>query len=160
MDLILLRHGKAENTSNTGDFGRVLVPRGREQARRAGCLVKGGEMLPEIVLTSPLVRARQTADEFCGAAGIPGPILQGWLASGMSPATAVSELGAFREFQRVAIIGHEPDLSRLIEWLLGTAAGAVEVKKGTLAGVRFHPPGRHGSLLFLVPPKLTDDLGE
>jgi phosphohistidine phosphatase len=122
--------------------------------------VKAAEMLPEIVLTSPLVRARQSADEFCGAAEIAGPILQEWLASGMSPATAVSELGAFREFQRVAIVGHEPDLSRLIEWLLGTAAGAVEVKKGTLAGVRFQPPGRHGSLLFLVPPKLADDLGE
>jgi len=128
MDLILLRHGKAENTSVDGDFSRALVEKGREQARRAGKLLKNAGTLPDIVLTSPLLRARQTADEFCQAAGVPGAVIQGWLACGMTPDMAISELTGFRDFKRVALVGHEPDFSQLIEWILGVVHGEVEVK--------------------------------
>ncbi len=157
MDLIILRHGKAENTSMDGDFSRALVEKGREQARRAGERLKSAAVLPDIVLTSPLLRARQTADEFCQAAGMPGPVIQGWLASGMPPDMAVRELAAFRDFKRVAIVGHEPDLSQLIEWILGAASRSIEVKKGTIACLRFTPPARHGVLAYLIPPKLTEE---
>lgn len=156
MDLILLRHGKAENTSLDGDFSRALVEKGREQARRAGKLLRSAGVVPDIVLTSPLLRARQTADEFCQAAEIPGPVIQGWLACGMAPDIAFSELAGFREFKRIAIVGHEPDFSHLIEWVLGTESASIEVKKGTLACLRVAPPARHGSLAYLIPPKLTD----
>ena len=67
-----------------------MVEKGRKQARRAAKLLKAADMLPDIVLTSPLVRARQTADEFCDAAGIPGATIQGWLACGMAPETAMA----------------------------------------------------------------------
>ena len=157
MDLIILRHGKAENTSMDGDFSRALVEKGREQARRAGERLKGAGVLPDIVLTSPLLRARQTADEFCQAAGMPGPVIQSWLASGMPPAMAIRELAAFRDFKRVAIVGHEPDFSQLIEWILGAASRSIEVKKGTIACLRIAPPSRHGVLAYLIPPRLTDE---
>ncbi len=157
MDLILLRHGKAENTSMDGDFSRALVEKGREQARRAGERLKGAGVLPDIVLTSPLLRTRQTADEFCQAAGMPGPVIQSWLASGMPPDMAIRELAAFRDFKRVAIVGHEPDFSQLIEWILGAASRSIEVKKGTIACLRVAPPSRHGVLAYLIPPKLTDE---
>lgn len=156
MDLILLRHGKAEDTSPGGDFSRELVERGREQARRAARLLKAAGKLPEIVLTSPLIRARQTAEEFCRTAGMPGELIQGWLACGMTSETAMSELLAFREFKRVMIVGHEPDFSGLIEWLLG-ASGAIEIKKGSLACLRINPPSRTAALKYLIPPKLADD---
>ena len=156
MDLILLRHGKAENTSVDGDFSRALVEKGREQARRAGKLLKNAGTLPDIVLTSPLLRARQTADEFCQAAGVPGAVIQGWLACGMTPDMAISELTGFRDFKRVALVGHEPDFSQLIEWILGVVHGEVEVKKGAIACLRITPPSREGSLAYLIPPKLTD----
>ncbi len=157
MELILLRHGKAQDTNADGDFSRVLVEKGREQARRAARLLKAADALPSIVLTSPLLRARQTADEFCQAAGIPGSVIQGWLASGMRPETAIAELVAFREFGRVAIVGHEPDFSSLIEWLLGAEGGSIEVKKGAIASIRIQPPSRRGTLCYLIPPKLVDD---
>ena len=139
-----------------GDFSRALVEKGREQARRAGKLLKSAGTLPDIVLTSPLLRARQTADEFCDAAGMPGAVIQGWLASGMNPETAVRELTAFRDFKRVAIVGHEPDFSQLIEWILGTTASSIEMKKGAIACLRVAPPSRHGALAYLIPPKLAD----
>ncbi len=156
MDLILLRHGKAENTSMDGDFSRTLAEKGREQARRAGKLLNSAGTLPDIVLTSPLLRARQTAEEFCQAAGIPGPMIQGWLTCGMAPDMAIRELVAFRDFKRVAIVGHEPDLSQLIEWILGTTDRSIVVKKGTIACLRIAPPSRHGTLTYLIPPKLAD----
>lgn len=158
MDLILLRHGKAETINPKGDSARELVEKGRQQARRAGQLLKDSKWQPEIVLTSPLVRARQTADEFCECAGVPGPVIQGWLACGMDPERALEELAGFREFKRVAIVGHEPDFSELIQWVLGTTGGSVEVKKGALACLQVTPPSRHGSLVFLIPPKLSADV--
>jgi phosphohistidine phosphatase len=157
MDLILLRHGKAEDNNPGGDSARELVDKGREQARRVGKLLKQADCLPEIVLTSPLIRARQTAEEFCRVSGVPGAVIQGWLACGMAPETALSEIAGFREFKRLAIVGHEPDLSQLIHFLLGTAGGCVSMKKGAIACVRISPPSRHGKLLYLIPPKLADD---
>lgn len=157
MELILLRHGKAEDANVGGDFSRVLVEKGREQARRAARLLKAAGGLPDIVLTSPLQRARQTADEFCQTAGIPGAVTQGWLASGMNPETALAELAAFREFKRVAIVGHEPDFSTLIRLILGAQGGSIEVKKGAIACVKIQPPTRRGNLIYLIPPKLAED---
>lgn len=157
MELILLRHGKAENTNPGGDFSRELVEKGREQSRRAARLLKGAGKLPDIVLTSPLIRARQTADEFCTTAAIPGAVIQGWLASGMHPETALAELSAFRDFKQVAIVGHEPDFSSLVEWILGVGGGGVEIKKGAIACLTVSPPSRHGLLRYLIPPKLAED---
>lgn len=155
MDLILLRHGLAVDTHPDGDFPRALVDKGREQARRAAKLLKGAGWLPEIVLTSPLVRARQTADEFCQTADMPGPVIQGWLACGMTPETAMTELTAYRDFKSVAIVGHEPDFSELIQWILGAGGSSVEVKKGAIACLRISPPSQKGMLRYLVPPKLA-----
>jgi phosphohistidine phosphatase len=158
MELLLLRHGKAENFNVNGDFQRELLDKGREQARRASRILNNAGLLPEIVLTSPLVRARQTADEFCTSAKIPGPVIQSWLASGMAPESAMAELAAFRDFKRVAIVGHEPDFSILVEWILGVTGGGVEFKKGAIACLRITPPTRFGNLLYLIPQKLAGEI--
>lgn len=156
MDLILLRHGKAEDSNPQGDSARELVEKGTEQARRQAQLLKHAGQLPDIVLTSPLVRARQTAHEFCKTGDVPGEIIQGWLACGMNPETALKELAGFQEFKRVAIVGHEPDFSNLIEYILGVSGGAVNVKKGSIACLRINPPSRYGMLKYLIPPKLAE----
>ena len=158
MELVLLRHGKAENVNPDGDFQRALVEKGRQQARRAGRTLRAAGLLPDIVLTSPLIRARQTADEFCQTANMPGPVIQGWLASGMVPETAMAELAAFQDFKRVAIVGHEPDFSSLVEWILGVTGGGVEFKKGAIACLKVTPPARFGNLVYLIPSKLAGEM--
>ncbi len=158
MELILLRHGKAENINPQGDGARQLVGKGRMQARKAAKALKSAGLLPDIVLTSPLVRARQTADEFCETAGMPGAVIQSWLACGMRPELAMNELAGFMEFKRVAIVGHEPDFSGLAEWILGASGGGVEFKKGAIACLRVAPPSRHGTLIYLIPPKLAGEI--
>ena len=155
MDLILLRHGKAEDFHPGGDGSRELVEKGRQQVRMAAKLLQRAKWLPDIVLTSPLVRARQTAEVFCESAGIPGAVIQGWLACGMNPEQALAELTVFHDFKRVAIVGHEPDFSSLVEWILGASGGGVEVKKGALACLQVSPPTRHGTLAFLIPPRFA-----
>lgn len=157
MELFVIRHGKAENSHPQGDSARTLVEKGREQAQKIGRMLKRIDRRPHIVLTSPLVRARETAETMCMAAEMPGPVIQGWLACGMDPETAIRELVAFSDFEKVAIVGHEPDLSSFIEWMLGCSGSRVEVKKGSLTCLEVNPPGWHSRLLFHLPPALILD---
>jgi phosphohistidine phosphatase len=157
MRLFLLRHGKAEvrNAVHQTDFSRELLEKGHDQARNAARILRAAEMLPDIVLCSPLVRAQETAETFTQAANMPGPVMQSWLACGMNPETALSELLGFSDFKSVMIVGHEPDFSEFIQFLLGSKADSVEVRKGSLTCVEINPPSRIATLHFLIPFKLA-----
>lgn len=155
MELVLLRHGKAESDHPDGDDRRSLTQAGRKQALNAARLLVASGRRPSIVLTSPLVRARETAEVFCKEAGMPGPLIQGWLACGMMPETALRELAGFNEFASVMIVGHEPDFSILAASILDAGIGSIEVRKGSLVGFDVSPPSARGTLRFLIPPKLA-----
>jgi phosphohistidine phosphatase len=157
MQLILLRHGKAEDSSLGGDFTRQLEEKGYQQARHAARILAASAQLPDLILSSPVVRARQTAETFSDAAGMPGPILQSWLACGMSPETALAELAAFPDFKRIMIVGHEPDFSRLISHCLGGYA-EIEVRKGSITCIDLRPPSPRATLRYLIPHKLAKHL--
>jgi phosphohistidine phosphatase len=155
MEVILLRHGKAEpHGLPSGDSERALTPKGVEQARRAGVYLRAAGMLPEIILTSPLLRAKQTAEAFSEAAQLPGPVVQSWLGIGMHPDIALRELAAFTEFKRICLVGHEPDFSSLIAWVTNGEGGAVEVRKGSLCLFELNPPRRAGILRFVIPQRM------
>jgi phosphohistidine phosphatase len=154
MELLVIRHGTAEPHGHPrGDAARALVEKGWEQSRSAGRFMQRIGRLPELVLTSPRVRARETAEGFCEAAGIDAPIEAPWLSCGCDPETAVEELRSYPEFDRVAVVGHEPDLSELLAYLIGAGSGRVRMKKGAVACVRLSFGMRSGELQFLLPPK-------
>jgi phosphohistidine phosphatase len=157
MQLLLLRHGKAEDCSPGGDFSRELEEKGHEQARHAARILTAADLLPDLVLSSPFVRAKQTANTFTAAAGMPGPIFLDWLACGMSPETALAELSHFPEFERIMIVGHEPDFSRLISHCLGGSA-EIEVRKGSVTCLDLRLPSPRAILRFLLPHKLAKHL--
>lgn len=157
MQLLLLRHGKAEDCSPGGDFARELEEKGHEQARHAARILAAADLLPDLVLSSPVIRAKQTAITFTGAAGMPGPIFLDWLACGMSPETALTQLGHFPKFERIMIVGHEPDFSRLISHCLGGSA-RTEIRKGSVTCLELRPPAPRATLLFLIPHKLAKQL--
>jgi len=160
MQLLLLRHGQAAEPvpGDAGDFSRPLVEKGIEQARNAARVLASADFLPEIVLSSPVLRARQTAEEFTKAAGMPGPILQSWLSCGMSPGAALSELAGFPDFTRIMIVGHEPDFSHFVQQAIGSAGGTVVIRKGSLTCLEINPPSPRATLLFLFPFKLGKHL--
>lgn len=154
MELVLLRHGQAEDFNPAGDSARVLTEKGQKQSARAGRLFSELDLRPDIILSSPRVRCVQTAECFAEAAGMPGPVNQPWLDCGMTRDLAIGELRAFQDFQRVLLVGHEPDFSSLLESLLGVGSGAsIEFKKGAVASLRMSPSGQHATLCGLVPPK-------
>lgn len=157
MQLLLLRHGKAEDCSSGGDFVRELQEKGHEQARHAARILAAANLLPDLVLSSSVVRAKQTANTFTTAAGMPGPIFLDWLACGMSPETALAELGHFPEFECIMIVGHEPDFSRLISHCLGGSA-QTEIRKGSVTCLELLPPTPRATLRFLIPHKLAKHL--
>jgi phosphohistidine phosphatase SixA len=87
---------------------------------------------------------------------MPGPVVQPWLALGSSPAEIFGELAKFRDFQRVMLVGHEPDFSAMVEACIGARRGTIDFKKGAIAALRVDPANHAGSLLYLVPPRLAD----
>lgn len=135
MLLYILRHAEAE-TKIVADYERRLTLHGHEQANAMGRFCLERKIFPEIILTSPVVRAKQTAEQFVAVLKKGDLIEAPWMACGMNPERALKELSVYKNFKRVMIVGHEPDLSRLIAILLGiNDSGALEVAKASLTTI-------------------------
>ena len=151
MELLLLRHAKAENAA-ASDAERALTERGRKQAAKVGQFLKRNELVPQVILASPLVRARQTAEIVSDNAAAPSPVIESWLACGMRPAEALEELCAYDQFQRIALVGHNPDFEYLATWLLGSQCGGVHVGKASVIYFsRLSPPSQGACLELMLP---------
>ncbi|MDP0489543.1 MAG: histidine phosphatase family protein [Verrucomicrobiota bacterium JB023] len=155
MDLLIIRHGKAEDHSADGsDAARQLTEKGWRQAEAVGNCLRRLDWLPELYLSSPRARALQTARGVMSATGADGePVLQSWLDFGMSDEEAFAELGAYQACGRIALFGHEPSFSSFVQWLLGADAW-IEVKKASLIGLSIESRSRRlVNLHFVIPPK-------
>jgi phosphohistidine phosphatase len=151
----LLRHADAEPRTNS-DHQRKLTSKGREQAERVGKFLVRCGLLPEMILTSPLVRARQTARIVAEALNNSEVIEVDWLACGMTAETCLTELKARQRAESVLLVGHEPDFSEAIAEILGVKdPGAIKIRKAALTGIELldFQLGQ-GQLHFLVPAKL------
>jgi phosphohistidine phosphatase len=137
MELLVVRHAIAEDRAefqkagNEDDGKRPLTDAGREKfekgARGLCRLVAGIDLLA----TSTLVRAAQTGELLAEAFGGVRTVRVAELAPEASPDALVPWLRAQRRREVVAIVGHEPHLSSLVELLLaGRSLGFVELKKG------------------------------
>jgi phosphohistidine phosphatase len=122
--LFLIRHADAE--SGEPDESRRLSPEGREQARALGKRLADEGVRPDAVLTSPLLRARQTGDALAEALACTSEPSDA-LAPGASAATVQSAIEGRGE--TVIVIGHQPDCGQI----------AAELGDGTEP--RFPPAG-------------------
>jgi phosphohistidine phosphatase len=128
MRLFLIRHAKA--VPGDPDELRPLTGEGREQARELGDRLSRHPTPPTIVLTSPLLRARQTAEPIARAAGAELRV-ESRLAPGASVAALRAALSGLDG--PVAAVGHQPDCSDIAFALTGRdpgfpAAGVLEVE--------------------------------
>jgi len=157
MLLYLVRHGKA--VAAPDDAERPLTADGVDEMRRiARRLGKLGVRFGA-VLTSPLVRARETA-EVLVEVGIADTVDE---CAGLAPGGTLEQvLGEVvrhcgRGAERVALVGHEPTLSEWAARLAGARSFALELKKGGIIGLELpdRPPfeGR-ATLFWLTSPKL------
>jgi phosphohistidine phosphatase len=162
MKLLIVRHAIAvpHGTPGVADEDRPLTPEGDLKFREAA---KGLARLldrPDALLTSPWLRARQTAAIAATAWGGPEPKATPALASGSFEAQA-EVLDRYPEDATVAIFGHEPWVSELLARLLGTSHDdRLTFKKGGAALVDLGATlADGGSLLWYLPPKLLRKLG-
>ena len=159
--LYLVRHAIAAERGDKypDDTKRPLTNRGISRMRE---VVKGFRTLgPEIdlVLTSPLVRARQTADILvAGLSPAPELAVEDTLAPDHRPEMVTDALGGHASREAVALVGHEPDLGILAAWLIGAREPLV-FKKGAIARIDVGgKPGRDGQLIWLATPAMLRGL--
>ncbi len=163
MTLYLLRHGIAEPAGHgdpARDPHRALTPEGRRRIREIARGLRRLGVAPDLLLTSPLVRARQTA-ELVAEALDRADALEETPHLGVPPDSPalVRELNHRRPRPTsILLVGHEPHLSEFTGWLIAGKAGAGLVfKKGGLA--RLDVPtllagGRCARLEWLLPPQV------
>lgn len=154
MLLYLLRHAEAEPHC-ADDFSRRLTEQGFKQARRVGCFMKEQCLRPDLILTSPVVRARETAEVVSKLLGKADIAEVPWAACGMDPERALEELSAYSKFKSVLLVGHEPDFSSLITALIQLGRSpSIQVSKASLCCINL-PRVQFGSgiLQFLLPVK-------
>jgi len=154
--LYFLRHGKAGQPRATNDDARELSDKGRAALRDAAPLWQRLNLRPDVVLTSPLPRAAQTAELFCEAMG--GTAIEDdRLRPGASWSDLARAMADHADARRVMFVGHEPDLSSAIVELSG--ASSVRMRKGGIACLEFYgiPEPGSGEIAWLLDPDLYAD---
>jgi phosphohistidine phosphatase len=133
---------------------RPLSEKGKRQVKRLGKFLAEGPVRPDVILTSPKVRAEQTARAVAKALDIPVRVDQR-LAGGFGMRSLVELLDSVAARQPM-LVGHDPDFSALLASLVGSRG--IEMRKGALAGIDLAWPLERGSgsLRFLLSPELFD----
>lgn len=154
MHLLLIRHARAEERMlNKRDRTRALTQDGRRRMHKAARGLR--TLVPQLthIATSPLLRARQTA-EIVAAVYDPSEIVS---LPALSPGAEAHDVLAWLLTQTneavFALVGHEPELSQLAGWLLsGKLSGFVQFKKGAAAFIEFAetPAAGKGKLEWLL----------
>jgi phosphohistidine phosphatase len=162
MNLYFMRHGIAadrEDPATSTDAERPLTGKGAKRLRRAGRGLSRLDIPFDGVLTSPVLRARQSADIIAHALGIDRGLEQ---ISGLAPESTVEQLlfglTRYHERQHLLLIGHQPLLGATIAFLLtGQAGGELDLKlgKGALCRVEIDtlPPAEPAKLHWMLTPK-------
>jgi phosphohistidine phosphatase len=163
MRLIIIRHAIAveRGTPDIADEERPLTRKGERRFRAAARGLARIEARPDVLLTSPLPRARQTAEIAAQAWGKIKPKKADVLGGG-SFAEVAGILDKLPRDITVAVVGHEPDVSELLAAILGSKdTAAFAFKKGGVATVEVAGPlGQGGALVWAMPPRLLRRIGK
>lgn len=167
MRLYLMRHGPAGNseTWQGDDRLRPLTGKGQQKVRAAAEGVKRLDPGVDLLVTSPLVRARQTADIVAKALHLDVEEQEA-LAPGFGLEQLASLLATYPDAQGMMLFGHEPDFSGVIGQLIAAPHPAqVEMKKGACCALDLPEPATEqlagsATLLWLMTPRQLALLGE
>lgn len=167
MDLLVIRHaiaGDRDEWAQTGksDHDRPVTDEGRDRMRETARGLRAVFPKLELIATSPLKRAVQTAAIVAEAFDDLKVVELEALSPGLPPEDAVRWLAGRRE-SRIAVVGHEPSLGILVGWLMREEAESfVSLKKGGACLLRLPSTPAPGTadLKWLLPPKLLRQLGD
>ena len=153
-ELYLLRHAHAGNPARWAgsDDERPLSEKGRLQAERLGTLLAGAGFHTDVILSSPKLRAVETAEFVGGAVGL-AVTLEPRLAGALSVATLGEILTGAGNPARAVVVGHDPAFSDVASELVGAP---IDLKKGALARIdtETEPAAGVGVLRWLIPPEV------
>jgi len=161
MKAYFLRHGLAVKRGEWegDDAARPLTEDGVRKTVDIAAALARLDLDVESIITSPLVRAKATADIVARTLGLESRTVEDQrLAPGFDAARLRAILRDHRGAGTVMLVGHEPDFSETLSELIG--GGSLEIKKAGLALVDLPDtrPGR-GRLRWLIPPKMLARLG-
>lgn len=167
MELYLLRHGLAVERGEPGfaeDSARPLTPKGRRQIRKSAAAIRKLAGRFDLILSSPYLRAKQTAEIAARELAAKGRLkLSNALAPGGSARNLCRQLAREKPIpEKVLLVGHEPDLSRLASlWASGQTTLQIDFKKGGLCKLETVAPhaGKCAVLCWLLTPKQIRRLG-
>jgi len=158
--LYFLRHGKAwaQVDWHDDDDRRPLTEAGEALVRSEGRAMKAMGLAPDVIVTSPLARARRTAEIVAEELGMSArPLDDRRLAHGFDAAGLAEIVAREAPAASLMVVGHEPDFSATVAELTG--GGRVDFKKGGLARVDVRGPQLDGGMLvwLLTPALITGE---
>ena len=164
MEIYLIRHGLAADRGGDypDDSKRPLTRRGFARLNREAEALVALDIGFDQILTSPLLRGRQTADLLAERLqSRPHVAATQALAPGTSASAAIDELSKYSRKARLAIVGHEPGMGELAAQLIG-ARRPLEFKKGAICRIDVDtlPPARSGWLRWFVTPKMLRSIAK
>jgi phosphohistidine phosphatase len=155
MRLYFFRHGVAEDTDmDRPDQLRQLTREGIARTKATARILLAAGVKPRRLYSSPLARARQTADIVAQILDAKVTVRRA-LAPGFDLDAIAPLIAGLRGTDEVMFVGHEPDFSAVISQIIG--GGEIIMKKGGVARVDIGsatPP--HGALVWLLAPKLIE----
>jgi phosphohistidine phosphatase len=154
MEIYFLRHAEAMKSVGSNDAERPLSEAGVAQMEKEASSIARLGLRPDLVISSPLVRARQTAEIVARTLRLrEATRVDDRLAPGFGPEELALILREHGTCAALMLVGHEPDFSRTISACTG--GGRVECQKGSLARVGFERlPVMEGVLAMLLPPEV------
>lgn len=159
MKVYILRHAEAEDKRDpVADPERRLTARGKSRMHDAAAGMRRFGLLFDALLTSPFTRATQTAEIVAATyGGKPKPQELSALATGVDPRDVLKALAAFTAYERLMIVGHEPQLGRLASLLVAESPDAFQFdlkKAGCIAiAVESRLEAGGGKLLWMMTPR-------
>jgi len=161
MQIYLLRHGIAEDARpGHADSERALTGEGREKLRRVLKRARAAGVAPDLILSSPYRRAVETADVAIETLGYQGKVVRTpALLADASPIDLWEEIRSRHQEGSVLLASHEPLMSSLAAFLLGSPALEVDMKKGALVRVDCDRQGSQpkGVLKWMLTPALAGE---
>ena len=166
MEIYIIRHGDAIDRADprvTGDAIRWLTDAGRDEVAISARLLATLGVVPDLVLTSPMVRARQTAEIITDLIGpASGPEVSDHLVYGGSLAGVLEDILRRERHSRVVLAGHSPSVGELVGYLVwGTPEADVRFRTGEVVRIDLpddSPQAGYGDLRWLIPPKVARKL--
>ena len=150
--LWFLRHGEAEPHDARPDVDRRLTERGEAQSRAAGRALAALDIPFQLVLTSPRIRALDTARLACQELGSDF-VVEDSLSGSFALDDALALAAAAGDDKRVLFVGHDPDFTQVVYDLTGARA---DFKKGAVAAIRIG--GREGELIAFLRPRELESI--